>query len=318
MRSSGDVTIKFKTAGNFTIESSTYNYFGSRVNGDFKKEVDVQILSPVPQFAGIAGDCSGVTLRVQTPQQGVTYTWNTSPSTTGTTAFYSNVGGVTVSNVVATSATCPGQPSGGNGIPPIPPVFGSIFGSNFLCPNDGTAGSFNLSINQCSPNITWAGTTSGAVLLNSSGSTGFGSTATFDFVNGPGNYVIQATMTGTLTGSFTTFFSVEVAFPGDSRCEVFLVDPKSNGNSENALKAFVNRLVVYPNPANNVLNVANLSDAKEVQVYSILGQMVCNQPVEAQQTMLQMDVSKLGNGSYVVVIVKNNGQRETQKIQIQK
>ena len=46
--------------------------------------------------------------------------------------------------------------------------------------------------------------------------------------------------------------------------------------------------------------------------------MVYNQPVEAQQTTLQMDVSKLGNGSYVVVIVKNDGQRETQKVQIQK
>ena len=285
---------------------------------DFIEEIDVLILSPVPKFAGIAGDCSGVTLSIEEPQKDVTYTWNTSPATTGITAFYSNAGGVTTSNVVATSATCPGQPSGGNALPPIPPVSGFIFGETVLCSINGTTGSFNLNINQCSPSITWSSTNPDAILINTSGSTGSSSNATFNFLGGPGSYQIQATMTGTLTGSSTATFTVELAPPGDPRCDIFLVDPKGDGNSENALKAFSNRLMVYPNPANNVLNVANLSDAKEVLVYSILGQMVYSQSVEAQQTTLQMDVSKLGNGSYVVVIVKNDGQRETQKVQIQK
>ena len=319
-----NVILNFSKRGEFRIRATAKNkeFLKRERTFEFDFFVTVHIAQPEIEFVSLDGsNCSNpsVILKVKDPQAGMTYTW--SPG--GQTGTSVSTGAPTVT-VTATSPSCPFlSPKGSLGfLPPftsLGPGNFSVSGTFNPCienPDDGFFFLFGGNINACST-FSWSG--NGCTIQP-----GFENTSTTQVTFfGRGQFgSVSCTVTNfagtsaqssvTRTFNFTTLT--------DPNCRFLFKDPNDTG--ANALKAVVKdkqgNASIYPNPTNNVLNIANLSDAREVQVYSILGQMVYNQPVEAQQTMLQMDVSKLGNGSYVVVIVKNDGQRESQKVQIQK
>jgi len=81
-----------------------------------------------------------------------------------------------------------------------------------------------------------------------------------------------------------------------------------------------NELLVYPNPASNVINIKNTaSDATTVvaQLYTISGQLVMSQNLSLQQNTAQsLNVSTFENGYYLLRI-STDGQIVDEKILIQ-
>lgn len=71
--------------------------------------------------------------------------------------------------------------------------------------------------------------------------------------------------------------------------------------------AFSNYFNVYPNPVNEVLNIVNKSEIeiKSLSVYDILGQLVIAVP--NAQKVVNIDVSKLQTGNYILKINSDKG-----------
>lgn len=64
---------------------------------------------------------------------------------------------------------------------------------------------------------------------------------------------------------------------------------------------------VYPNPANNFITVQLGFDSKqsEIKIYNTMGQLVTSEPVEKQNTTI--DISKLSSGIYYLHLQSSNG-----------
>ena len=319
-----NVILNFSKKGEFRIRATAKNKFssfGSVRTFEFDFFVTVHIGQPEVEFVSLDGsNCSvpAVVLRVKDPQPSVTYTWSPGGSTGSSVST-----GASQVTVTATSPSCPFlSPKGTiSGIPPVDFGLGnfSISGTFNPCIENSGDGFFSLfggNINACST-FSWSG-------LGCTIQPGFENTSStqVDFFARGVQGSVSCTVTNfagtSLQSSVTRTFNFTTLT--DPNCQFLFKGPTDTG--ANALKAVVKdkqgNARVYPNPTNNVLNIADLADAKEVQVYSILGQMLTKQSVQKEQTTLQMDVSTLGNGSYLVVILKNDGQRETQKVQIQK
>lgn len=82
--------------------------------------------------------------------------------------------------------------------------------------------------------------------------------------------------------------------PANNTACVAVTRVVSNLN-ENIAKA----ISVYPNPANNVLNVAN-AENENIEIYNMLGKLVVN--VNNASANQNIDISKLSNGTYFVKI----------------
>ncbi len=72
------------------------------------------------------------------------------------------------------------------------------------------------------------------------------------------------------------------------------------GVEEHGLKT-----VIYPNPANNVLNINSTSNINRVEVYNMMGQMVGM--YEANDVNTQINTTSFANGVYMVKINTENG-----------
>ncbi len=59
-------------------------------------------------------------------------------------------------------------------------------------------------------------------------------------------------------------------------------------------------LKVYPNPVNGILNVSNIANINDIEVFNLLGQKVSS--VKANATDAQVDMSALTQGTYIVRI----------------
>jgi hypothetical protein len=69
---------------------------------------------------------------------------------------------------------------------------------------------------------------------------------------------------------------------------------------------------LYPNPANNELNV-EVQDRSTFELYNTIGQMVYSSFVDGKSTI---DVSNFNNGMYIAKVTSGNGQVEIHKIMI--
>ena len=67
-----------------------------------------------------------------------------------------------------------------------------------------------------------------------------------------------------------------------------------------------NALAVYPNPTTDVLNIDYRSNLTGITVYNSIGQEVLRRNTEASQ--LQLDLSKLTSGIYIVKLASEEGQ----------
>ena len=65
-----------------------------------------------------------------------------------------------------------------------------------------------------------------------------------------------------------------------------------------------NSITVYPNPANNIININGITNSKEITIYSVLGKKV----YVKNQNLDNLDISNLKEGTYFVKI-KNNNQK---------
>jgi len=74
----------------------------------------------------------------------------------------------------------------------------------------------------------------------------------------------------------------------------------------------LNNVKIYPNPFNNIVTVANLSNSKNIIISNVLGQTVMNVPVTTSK--VEINTADLDKGVYLITIVDNNGNTRTEKL----
>jgi hypothetical protein len=317
-----------QSPSNFRITSERFrrNIWGTNIllglGGAW--DIGVPTIQPIiaqPTLNDISTNCQCVTFRLTTPdqsQRGVTYQWTLNgidqagkvgPQTQICSTTFPAVIGVKASSNCAAplTATAPSFNPG-----PLS-LFISPQNQSF-CLSDGLA-SVNVSSNQCITSVNW-NFDPNVLTLISDGSNGTGGRiATFQF-----NSNISSFTTTSVSASVNTFASsgstgsVSINIDPSPNCNPLFTEAlKVNGNKVNSKTS-----KIYPNPTSNSLTIEELTDTETIQVYSILGQLLMQQQVEKEQTMVRLDVSKLQSGSYVVCLVKKDGQLETKKVQIER
>lgn len=73
-------------------------------------------------------------------------------------------------------------------------------------------------------------------------------------------------------------------------------------DSPTAIEENLNELSIYPNPANNLLNIQSSTQIQSVEVLNIQGQLIIK-----EGNVNQINVSSLTNGVYMIRIATNNG-----------
>ena len=68
---------------------------------------------------------------------------------------------------------------------------------------------------------------------------------------------------------------------------------------------------IYPNPANEFINIESFSDNDIVQIYDFTGKLILSSKVKSQ-----IDISALSSGMYVVKLNSNLANYKTQKLLI--
>jgi hypothetical protein len=331
------VNITFTQPGNFRVRwvRATKNccYWTQRNDGLF----NVNVFLKQPQVDFVSPNTANCTVRFKvtdaTFQTGATYVWSNGDN--GQFADYNVLTTPTPTSAsVTASSNVPGCPVSLIGGRPVPPgVTGAtiINGSlgDFICTNPGT--SVVISATNCFGVAgTWSWSSSGPISVsppvNSSDgkqsqvTVTFGGTFSFsDPISLTANVTRNASGGGGIA-SKTTFGSLS-SFPD---CQFLLKAPTNTDNSgavgANSLQASksLSSLSLYPNPANNLINLDNLTDVKSVQIYNMTGQLLLQKAVDKEQTQLQLDVSQLRTGNYLVTLVKNDGRLESKKVQIEK
>ena len=66
-----------------------------------------------------------------------------------------------------------------------------------------------------------------------------------------------------------------------------------------------NNVSIYPNPANNVINVNAASNINNVEIFNMMGQRVA--VIDANDTNVQINTTALSNGMYLMRITTENG-----------
>ena len=92
------------------------------------------------------------------------------------------------------------------------------------------------------------------------------------------------------------------AAPAGSLTGRFALVVGTVGGALAATPATRSTLALYPNPARNAVTLVlpAISQARRVQVFNVLGRAVGQALLPAQATMLQLDISSLGTGLYII------------------
>jgi Secretion system C-terminal sorting domain len=328
------VNITFTSPGNFIVKwvraTKNWFYWTDRDNGSFLR--DALLKQPQVEFVGPnTANCTvGFRVTNATFQSGVTYTW--SNGNTGQNASYDVLAVPTPTSASVTASTSCPTPSLGAFLP-IPPgvtaatvINGSL--GDFICADPGTT--VVISATNCFGVAgTWNWSASGPISVDppvnspdgkqSQVTVTFGSTTSF---SDPISLTVNVGITvGSGNAAPKTTFGSLSSFPD---CQFLFQAPKNNGDNGavgvNSLKEAksLSSLRLYPNPANNLINLDNLADVKSVQIYNLTGQLLLQKAIDKEQTQLQLDVSQLQTGNYLVTLVKNDGRLETKKVQIEK
>ncbi|GAA4959708.1 hypothetical protein GCM10023315_04210 [Algibacter aquimarinus] len=78
-----------------------------------------------------------------------------------------------------------------------------------------------------------------------------------------------------------------------------------------------NKLIVYPNPAKNNIQIENLnSSVKSVSIYNIQGRKVMEESLNTSKSKIEINISSLVDGLYLLNFLNENGSRTTKKIVI--
>ncbi|MEP3838976.1 MAG: chondroitinase-B domain-containing protein [Algibacter sp.] len=77
----------------------------------------------------------------------------------------------------------------------------------------------------------------------------------------------------------------------------------------------LSKLNVYPNPAKNSIQLEHLnSTITSLSIYSIQGRKVLEQPISSSKSKIEVDISSLVNGLYLLNIKDENGAKASRKI----
>ncbi|WP_298498996.1 chondroitinase-B domain-containing protein [uncultured Algibacter sp.] len=77
----------------------------------------------------------------------------------------------------------------------------------------------------------------------------------------------------------------------------------------------LSKLDVYPNPAKKSIKIGNLnSTITSLNIYNIQGRKVLEQSLSNSKSLIEIDISSLTNGFYILNIVDKNGVRASKKI----
>ncbi len=71
-------------------------------------------------------------------------------------------------------------------------------------------------------------------------------------------------------------------------------------------------LIIYPNPANEVLNIQGLETGSNIELYDVMGRLVLQQ--ECNSTITKLDVEYLTKGVYSLKIITKEGKEGIAKI----
>lgn len=334
-----------QTASNFKITCERFRnrWIGSPRNLGLGGSWDIGVptIVPViqtPSVSDVSSNCQNITFRILQPHQenrGVTYQWRANLG--GVKTPINNASGAQVTlnfgafvaqgfdspfvlDVLA-SSNCTNSIAS----QPITLNFGATT-AQLSTPTQNiclTEGGFSVTAtsNQCITSVAWDFDPN-QVTLQFESNNGAGSRTAFFSINSN----VQSSTSLLIGALVNTFFGNTQASPvsifvdGDPSC-----GPLFTGNTGSAEALKVNKKVVnsrlvkiYPNPATNSLTLEAVEETKTVQIYNMVGQLILQQQVDKEQTMLQLNVSALQTGTYIVCLVKNNGQLDTKKVLIER
>jgi hypothetical protein len=103
-------------------------------------------------------------------------------------------------------------------------------------------------------------------------------------------------------GTYTITMTATDEYGNTSTCTFELTVESVIGISENSLDK---GLALYPNPADNVVNLVNKTDIslEKMMIYDINGKLVSQTDLRAMQGVKAVDVSSLASGVYMVQII---------------
>jgi hypothetical protein len=73
-------------------------------------------------------------------------------------------------------------------------------------------------------------------------------------------------------------------------------------------------LAVFPNPADDMVKVSTNTPLKEISVYNILGQEVKSVQVDTNLSTVEIPITELTPGTYMVNVLTQSGQKQTLKL----
>jgi hypothetical protein len=90
-------------------------------------------------------------------------------------------------------------------------------------------------------------------------------------------------------------------------------DPSIVGIAPRASSAQLN---VYPNPANQVVNISTNNDVVSVEILDVQGRVISYQPVSKNEAIVTVSASSLSNGLYLIRTVSNKGEVSVNRISV--
>ncbi len=95
--------------------------------------------------------------------------------------------------------------------------------------------------------------------------------------------------------------------------EVFYWDDIYFGPMLNLTEIDKNVINIYPNPSNGMLNIEGMQNAKSINIYNILGELIITRDLNGIHSA-SMDISSLSKGIYVLSILNHDNSMITEKI----
>jgi Secretion system C-terminal sorting domain len=346
IRGFGPAVIRFNTckaAGKtFTVFWNTYNSFGSNVgNGTFTAVVlppPSGQLTPNFEFSSINGSCNQVTLCVTNPLKDATYAWN--GTTPGVCAAF-NAPAPAQIQVVATCGIGAGSVAPSTQTPPSPPFTPGVsinggIPTITICESESAA--LDAASLTCisSPN-NWAWSSTGGS-ISGQGITS-GSTAFAFFTASPGFYTVTLQTTDFQQNQASAMINIQVLSQSDPQCNIFFLkkaaddaknlaaNNKKTGNlesntegSDEGFKIDGDKPTIkngiFPNPANEVLNIGNIQGVRNIEIMDLNGKLVRTVSVGENEVSRVVNVSNLSEGMYILKKIKQDGQVEAAKFQV--
>jgi hypothetical protein len=152
----------------------------------------------------------------------------------------------------------------------------------------------------------------GTVLVTSNN--GGTTNETINYTATPGIYYARVYGSNTTVNSATSCYTLRVALGTATRIADVITNSFNNQSSGTELNENSKQVAIYPNPAQNTLNVnlSGLSGTSEVVIYNMNGTRVMSKSTGKANT--EIDLSKLQRGVYMVKVFNGNAVISRSKI----